>query len=488
MIFTVLQVLGVCTFLFVAYMSIQWLNYTRILRKFPGPPSFPIIGNCYDFGFLALYKHLSNLRARYGKIFTFYSFHKPILVICDPVVVRRILSDPKTFFKGKDYTETFHHVFGIGLVTSNGEDHRKGRALLGKYFIRSSIAKFTPQMNMITKKMISEYLTPLSAKSPEGFAINIEEFFARLALRNFMMFSCNYDTSNDPHYEHDFCNIVSRGSFAVARAILFKIPYSKWFPNSRVMIEFNEKALEFFGKCLDQRKQRIANGDQIEDCLSELIHDQSLSDQDRLDHFKTLVSAGHDTTAFFMSYMAYLLARHPAIQTKLVNYLNEKVGDKEIITADDFADMKYFHCVMMETLRMYSIIPVVTRECAEDVHIKEADIDIPKGITLLIPMIVMNKDPNLWENPTEFNPARFEQKESGDFTSAKDGFFPFAYGSRTCIGNTFAQIESAVALIHLLRQYEIVEQKGFRPNILAGISLTTSNGMTIRLHSRKKTN
>jgi cytochrome P450 len=99
-------------------------------------------------------------------------------------------------------------------------------------------------------------------------------------------------------------------------------------------------------------------------------------------------------------------------------------------------------------------------------------------------MIVINKDPEIWENPHEFDPSRFERKPSADFTSAKDGFFPFSYGSRTCIGNVLAQIESAIAFVHLLRNFIIEEDVGFRPNIRAGISLTTSNGINVKLRSR----
>jgi cytochrome P450 len=334
--------------------------------------------------------------------------------------------------------------------------------------------------------MIAEYLKPKVAASSTGVKFNMEEFFARLALRNFMMFSSNVDTSKDPKFESILCHAVADCSYAVARMVLLQEPHYSIFPNAKVVFRFNAITEEFFYACIDERKQKLAAGETFDDALTVLMTDQQLSEQDRLDHFKTLISAGHDTTAFFMSYMAYLLARNPVIQQRLHDYLEEKLRDKQVITADDFVELKYLHCVMMETLRLYAIIPVVTRECREDVHVKDAELSvvIPKNITLLIPMIVINKDPEIWENPHEFDPSRFERKPSADFTSAKDGFFPFSYGSRTCIGNILAQIESAIAFVHLLRNFIIEEDVGFRPNILAGISLTTSNGINVKLRSR----
>ena len=71
--------------------------------------------------------------------------------------------------------------------------------------------------------------------------------------------------------------------------------------------------------------------------------------------------------------------------------------------------------------------------------------------------------------------------QGNEFTSAKSGFFPFGYGARTCIGNTFAQMESAVFICQILRKYRLVQEPGFKPAIFAGISLTTSNGINVIL-------
>ena len=95
----------------------------------------------------------------------------------------------------------------------------------------------------------------------------------------------------------------------------------------------------------------------------------------------------------------------------------------------------------------------------------------------------MNRDPEVWTNPNEFNPNRFDNTEL-NFTAAKNGFFPFGYGSRTCIGNTLAQIESVVFLCHLLRKYRLEPDASFCPKINSGISLTTSNGVWVQLTPR----
>ena len=194
----------------------------------------------------------------------------------------------------------------------------------------------------------------------------------------------------------------------------------------------------------------------------------------------TLLSAGHDTTAYFSAYMCFLIAEHQDSQERLREEIDQVMGDRTEVTCDDVTEMKYLMNVMQETLRLYSIIPCVSRACTTDTHIKESGVTIPAGANILIPMFLINRDPELWENPTKYNPDRFEGS-TGYFTSSKNGFFPFGYGSRTCIGNTLSQMESAVFMIHLIRKFTLHQDIGFRPKIFAGISLTTSNGINVRL-------
>ncbi len=423
------------------------------------------------------------LRKKYGKIFTFFGFTKPYLVVCDPIVVRRVLSDPKTFYKGTDYTEQFSFVFGQGLVTSNGEKHKKDRAIFGKYFIRSNISKFTKLICEVTDQAIDQML---ELKDGKPKVHNMEQFFACVALRIFMMFSIGTDYRKNPAREKELCHAVSQGSWAVGRVISLGLPMWNIIPWVKLISTARTTVLSDFHQIVSERKAQMARGEcpELDDCLTAMIN-ENMNERDMADHFVTLICAGHDTTAFFSSYMCMLLAQNPAVQDKLYEEIREALQGRDEITADDCVEMKYMQKVMQETLRLYSIIPQVTRVSAEEVHIKEANVTIPKGVNLMIPMFLINRDPEIWDNPSEFQPERFDAKGSSvDFTSAKNGFFPFGYGSRTCIGNTLAQIESAIFICKLLKRFRFEADPGFKPSIMSGISLTTSNGINIILLNR----
>jgi cytochrome P450 len=469
-----------CLVYFFAYFTVQCWRY----RKFRGPFALPLIGCCYSAAPLNLLKYIASMRRRFGKVFVFFGFAKAHLIILDSVVARRILSDSKCFIKGYNYSVTFAHAFGKGLVTSNGEKHRKDRKIFGKYFVRGNILKWTSSINNVANVAIADMMGGPSAGGKVA-SVNVEHMFAKMALRVFMKFCTGTDYVNDPKKEDWICKLISSGSNAVAECMLLNLPMWNIFPQVQKVAYCRTVMSREFDEQLKQRQRFIAEGkgEDFDDCLSAMIND-GMGMEDMLDHFITLVCAGHDTSAFFASYMVYLLASNPEMQDTLrAELMAHFKGNAEAeVTADDITELRYLAKVMQETLRYYSIIPLVSRLAAEEVHIKEANITIPKGSEMLIPMAVINRDPSIWENPSVFNPDRFEGKTT-DFTLAKNGFFPFGYGSRVCIGNTLAQIESGIFLCKILMNYRLEADPDFKIRILSGISLTTKGGINVMVRA-----
>ena len=347
-------------------------------------------------------KYLSTLRKKFGKHFIFVVFQKPYIVVAEPTSVRRILTDSKTFTKGTDYTEIFAAAFGQGLVTSVGERHKKDRGTFAKYFVKSNIAQYMSMMNEKARGALDEL-----GDCTGGKVHNVEHFFALLALRVFMQFALGYNFLSALGYEkgrekeEGFCKAVSDGSWAVGRMITLGLPMWKIFPAVKNIAQSRAEIWEDMQVVVKERKEDIANGraPELEDCLSIMI-EENMSDQDMNDHLVTLLSAGHDTTAYFSGYFAFLLGQHPEIQERLRKEIFDTLAGREDLTADDITEMQYLKKVMQEVLRLYAIIPSVTRYCTQTTTIKESGVTIPKGANILIPLFLVNRDPEQWENPT----------------------------------------------------------------------------------------
>lgn len=207
--------------------------------------------------------------------------------------------------------------------------------------------------------------------------------------------------------------------------------------------------------------------------------------QEMYEHFTTLLSAGHDTTAFFGCYMAYMLACHPDVQKKVKEEVASVLKGRTDVTPEDAKNMPYTANVMKETLRLYTVIPFVNRTTVKDVELRDNKLKLPAGTTCLVPLCLMNRDGDVWSDPNEFRPERFEGTGISD-NSAKHGFLPFGYGSRTCIGNTLALVEGVIMLSLLMQKVTFKPEEGFKPKITAGISLVSGNGIRVMVEVDKK--
>jgi cytochrome P450 len=58
---------------------------------------------------------------------------------------------------------------------------------------------------------------------------------------------------------------------------------------------------------------------------------------------------------------------------------------------------------------------------------------LPKGVDILISIADMNRDPESFPNPDEFDPERFSPERAGSLVLS--AFIPFSMGIRNCIGN-----------------------------------------------------
>lgn len=91
--------------------------------------------------------------------------------------------------------------------------------------------------------------------------------------------------------------------------------------------------------------------------------------------------------------------------------------------------------LVAETLRKYPPVPSLFRECTKDYYLPEFNSTIDKGTFVMIPVVAMQYDPDVYPNPEKFDPTRFSYEEK----SKRDPFFhlPFGEGPRNCIGWCF---------------------------------------------------
>jgi len=100
--------------------------------------------------------------------------------------------------------------------------------------------------------------------------------------------------------------------------------------------------------------------------------------------------------------------------------------------------------VLMESLRLFPPLPVMSRYAAEDVEL--AGEHIKAGTLIGLPIYVIHRHCKLWDNPDRFDPSRFAPGR--DVGYSRYQFMPYGVGPRICIGAAFALIEATAMLAH----------------------------------------
>lgn len=268
--------------------------------------------------------------------------------------------------------------------------------------------------------------------------------------------------------------------------IFLNLPTSKWLNPQVYKMQCidrpkGHKLLDMFIN--DREELRKKGLPEPDDTLSVLLK-PGMPREKIYEQLTTLISAGFETTAHFGAYTSYLLAKNPHVQQKVKEELRTVLGDKTCtnFTPEQLNQLHYLTCVMKESLRLYTIIPSVMRYTTKSVYVTQEDgtkLMIPKNTNVMLPFSAINRVDKYWDNPNDFVPERF-MNIKGE-SSTKQGYFPFAYGVRNCIGSSFALLEGKITLALLMQRVTFELNPSFKPQPTSGISLVSKNGMKLKV-------
>lgn len=189
----------------------------------------------------------------------------------------------------------------------------------------------------------------------------------------------------------------------------------------------------------------------------------AIPEQELIDELRTLVIAGHETTANTLARALHELHRHPAALARLREEL-APLGPNP--TPAQLASLPWLEAVCDEALRLHPIVPVMARRLARDFTL--GGHALAAGTMVCPAVMLTHLDPALHPEPFAFRPERFLQKRPPPGT-----FYPYGGGSRRCLGAALADYELRVAL------GAILSERRFEPSFDAHVP-SVMRGITVR--------
>jgi len=389
---------------------------------------------------------------KFGRAAHYRILFNDVVLFHDPADIREVLIDKAASF-GKDRTQKRMKILlGEGLITSDGEAHKRGRRAAAPAFHRQRIQRYATQ--------IVELADELCAQWQPGEPLDIAAEMMRLALQITARTLFDMEVTPEIQVINDQVNIVM-GLYhylvALPRAeLLLDTPLPGMRRFRRAKARLNEVVDGMIQARLAESSGKLAERGDLLSMLLASRDDQSdgtglkLTADELRDQVLTLFLAGYETVANAMAWTWLLLGQNPQAERRMHEELDEVLAGR-MPTLEDLPRLEYTAMVLAESMRLYPPAWAMGREALEDVSI--GPYHLRKGTMVFFSQYIVQRDPRWFPHPERFWPERFTAEAKA--ARPRFAYFPFGGGGRQCIGESFAWMEATLALATIAQRWRL---------------------------------
>ncbi|MFQ6669797.1 hypothetical protein Gotur_034902, partial [Gossypium turneri] len=434
--------------------------------------------------------HIYTWINKYGKIRAWKNYLswdgvRAELVISEPELIKEVLKNSEKAFPKRKLTVFLSKLVGNGLVTVEGEKWVKQRKLGNYAFHGESLKNMTPAVISSVETMLEKWKGYVGKEIEvfEEFRLLTSEVISRTA------FGSSYLEGQKIFYMLSKLAIIANRNLFKTR-----IPWISKLWKPADVLESEELANEIQGcvmKMIKKREDRVVNGGADSfgnDFLGLLVnayHDlddkNMLSLGDLVDECKTFYLAGQDTVNSLLGWTIFLLAIHGNWQEKARTEVIDIFGNQNP-DSEGIVKLKIMTMIINETLRLYGPANGLMRKVGREVQIGK--LVLPANIDLYIANVVPQHDPQLWGDDVHlFKPERFAEGIAKATNYNAGAFCPFGIGPRSCVGMSFATMETKIALSMILQRYTISLSPAYVHSPISVVTVQPEHGIQVILKS-----
>ncbi|KAF7192514.1 Multifunctional cytochrome P450 monooxygenase [Pseudocercospora fuligena] len=419
----------------------------------PGPTRLPLIDNMLDMPPKGgrNWEHYTKQRDLYGPITSLTALGTTIILLHDFNLAEEFLSKraviasdrPRPFF----LTEMCGWNRNIGFIPYDRRLRGMRKHIHSLLGTQTALADFNPVQDIETRRFLLRIL-----RKPDQFLNYIKR--QSTAMRQ--------TAKGDP--------IIFIVEKALEQALVAGQPGAwlvdyfpalrhlpDWVPGTgfkRIAKHISETENEFSGRPWAFVKYQMAAGKHDTSFSSKVLErDEKLSEEEEyIAKFAAngLYGGGADTTV--ASIMAFFLTmtKYPEIQSKAQAEIDSVVEQDRMPELRDRESLPYTEAVIKEIFRWHTVVPeglphLTTEDCEFEGYF------IPKGSIIIANIWAFAHDPNIYRDPSTFNPSRF----LGDKPEMDPRNFIFGFGRRICPGKLLADASVFLTIARALAVFDI---------------------------------
>ena len=438
----------------------------RLHRKIPMPKSLQchwLLGHVPELQKRteSFWKQLDELMGDHPGILRLLIGHRTCLFVSHPKYVAAVMKEPKT----PDYS-VLEPWLGEGLLIAEGKKWLRNRRLLTPAFHYSILKNYTSIYNTCVAVLVQKWKGSAERNMPVHVFHDISSMSLDIILQ--CSFSCkaNCQGGGKRHpYAEACCQLVEQCSERFV-SLLYRIDWIYWnTSHGKRMKELCKIVHDHAEQVIRERREVLASQEQENVAYEKRKHldfldillmardeeDQGMSDLEIRNEVDTFMFEGHDTTTSGMSWTLYCLAQHPQHQDKVREEVRNVLKGREWLEYEDLKQLNYTSWCIKEAMRLYPPVNMIGRRTEKEIHLGEYLIPEKTDIDILVYQI--HRNPAIWDNPSVFNPLRF-QPQNMEKHGPYD-YIPFSAGSRNCIGQNFAMNEMKVVITTIVTHFQM---------------------------------
>lgn len=404
----------------------------------PGRFGLPVVGETLEFfrdPDFAAKRH-----QEYGEIFKTKLFGQPTIIVKGSRANVFVLThEPENFTVS--WPKSTQKLLGKNsLSVQLDEVHRSRRKILAQAFMPRALSGYIPTM----MSCLSDYTDRWIRQQDLTWYPELRNLTLDIACQLLVGIEHGSQRPLGKHFE---------GWVSGLFALPLPFPWTVFGKAVRYRTLLIEEISEIIR---DRQQAQTPNPAPPKDALGLLLNvkdenGQKLSNAELNDQILTLLFAGHETLTSSIATFCLQMAQHPDVCDRLRQEI-DALADQPM-TLELLKSMTYLEKVIQEVLRFTPPVGGGFRKIIKECQF--GGYTFPKDWQVIYGIASTHDSPEIYPNPEQFNPDRFETDPL--VAVPKYGYAPFGGGMRECIGKEFARLELKLFAVHLLKtcQWEL---------------------------------
>lgn len=384
---------------------------------------------------------MRRLHAAHGPVCAMEEDGQKIYFVFGPEYNHQVLSDGNSFhsrfFAIRGGRNSAQRRLSSGLLSMNGEQHKRNRRLVMDAFMKKAILNYLPAIRVEVESMLADW-TPGNERD---ISRDMTDFMLRLTSSILfgldepqVAYKIGHMIDHWVHLNHE----IGMGAFVADPAIANRY--------GDLLAEANELESEILGM-IRMRKANPTGRDALSMLINAHDGEGSISEEELVGQAALMFAAAHLTTAHSLTWTLFLLAQHPSIMTKLHQELTTELSGG-FPTLEQAERLSLTERVIKESMRILPASSYSQRIAAVPVEL--GPFKLAPGAGIVFSQFITHHLPELFSEPDTFQPDRWLT-----ITPSPYQYLPFGAGPRMCMGAGLAMLIMKTTLPTILQRFKL---------------------------------